>query len=357
MKKIILICAALFAAFSMDAQFVYTSADQFPVFGKITDKTSERYTRLTPEMEKTIRKPIWDLGQDSAGLTVRFRTNSTGIGVKWTTIYNTSMNHMTVTGIRGLDLYVLENGRWWFVKSAIPGSKKENEKTFISGMTAEPREFMIHLSLYDGVRDLQIGIDSTAVIEQPQVDFPVAEKPVIMYGTSILQGGCATRPGMASTNIIQRRLGREVINLGFSGSAQLDKEIAEYMASAEDPGVYVMDNLPNCKAALVAEKTEPFVKILRDAHPDVPIIFVENPYYVYAHYSKKDYDNMKAANDSLKVVYGKLKKEGWKKIYYVKGDALNGTDREGTIDGAHFTDLGMIKYADILTPVIKKALK
>lgn len=357
MKRIITtISAAIFAALSLNAQ-VYFSADGFPLYGKALENTSERYTRFPAELKDSIRKELWDLSQDSAGMCVRFRTNSTSVSAKWTNIYGTSMNHMTATGIRGIDLYVWEDGKWQHVRCGQPSTKKETTKQLISGMTPEMREFTVYLPLYDGIRDFEIGIDSTAVIEQPQLNSPTREKPIVMYGTSILQGGCVTRPGMASTNIIERRLHREVINLAFSGNGRLDLEVARIMAAIPDPGVYVMDNLPNCTAERVKTATLPFINILRKAHPDTPIIFVENPYYTYAHYSGPDYDRMVAANGELKKIFDQLKKDGWKNIYYVKGDHLNGDDREGTIDGAHFTDLGMLKYCDILIPVIKKALK
>lgn len=359
MKKTILsIIAVLALSTSMNAQNLkYFSADEFPLYGKVTENTAERYTRFPAEMKDTLRKALWDLGMDSAGMCVRFRTNSTTIAAKWTSIYGLVMNHMPATGIRGLDLYTLIDGEWWQVRCTLPSTKKESERTFISDMTPEMREYMFYLPLYDGIRDFEIGIDSTAVIEQPVFASPTHNKPIVMYGTSILQGGCVSRPGMASTNIISRKLHREVINLGFSGNAFLDPVIADYMASVPDPGVYVMDNLPNCNAKRVAERTRPFVQKLRDAHPDVPIIFIEDPHYIHAYYSQKDYNNMKASNDSLKVIFNQLKKEGWKDIYYVEGARLNGEDREGTVDGSHFTDLGMTKYVEIVLPVIKKAMK
>ena len=139
------------------------------------------------------------------------------------------MNHMALTGIKGLDLYCLEDTVWRFAGVGRP-SGKENKATLVAHMEPKMREFLLYLPLYDGITDLKIGVDSLSEILLPAINLPVREKPIVFYGTSILQGGCATRPGMAHTNILSRWLNRETINLGFSGNGLLDVEIAEIMA-------------------------------------------------------------------------------------------------------------------------------
>ena len=110
---------------------------------------------------------------------------------------------MTDTGTKGLDLYALEDGRWRHVCSAQPQGKT-SERAMIRYMDPMEREYMLYLSLYDGVSSLEIGVDRGAFLGQPEVDSPSSERPVVMYGSSILQGGCANRPGMAHTNITFR---------------------------------------------------------------------------------------------------------------------------------------------------------
>ena len=219
------------------------------------------------------------------------------------------------------------------------------------------REYMLYLSLYDGVSSLKIGIAEGSSIEKPAVDLPARDRKIVMYGTSILEGGCANRPGMAFTAIIGRRLNREVINLGFSGNAWLDPEIAALMTRTEDPGVFVLDYVPNCTAKMIDEKGEAFFSILRKACPDVPVVFVENPIYPHSRYDLSAREDVTARNMSQKALFSKLKKAGEKNIYYVPADNLIGKDGEATVDGIHFTDLGMVRYSDVVTPVIRKALK
>ena len=335
---------------------VYTDAAEFPLYGKVSDQTDGRYERLPSCLEGVSREPVWYLGRHSAGLFIRFRSNSTSIHARWESTFNNTMTHMTDTGTKGLDLYTLVDGEWRHVCSAQPQGKK-SERRFIGNMDPVEREYMLYLSLYDGVKSLEIGVDEGATLELPAVDSPSREKPIVMYGTSILQGGCANRPGMAHTNIISRRLDREVINLGFSGNALLDMEIAELMASVEDPGVFVMDYAPNAWDYLIDERGEAFFRVIREAHPDVPVIFIEDVIFPYSIFDNVILEEVTKKNKAQRRLYDKLKKAGEKNIYYIEAEGMIGEDGEATVDGTHFTDLGAMRYVDHVLPTLKKALK
>lgn len=334
----------------------YKDASVFPLYGKVVEETSARYERLPASLEGVVRDPVWYLGRNSAGLFIRFRSNSTAIYARWESTFNNSMTHMTDTGTKGLDLYALCEGGWRHVCSAQPQGAL-SERTIIANMDPVEREYMLYLSLYDGVKSLEIGVDKGATLDLPAVDSPSREKPVVMYGTSILQGGCANRPGMAHTNILSRRLDREVINLGFSGQALLDMEIAHYMASVEDPGLFVLDYAPNAYAHLIDEKGEEFFRVIRDAHPDVPVIFIEDVIFPHTVFDNKIREEVTLKNEAQKRLFRKLKKSGEKKIYYIGAEGMIGDDGEATVDAIHFTDLGAMRYVDHVLPVIRKALK
>ena len=281
-------------------QMTYHDASCFPLLGKATQDTGARYERLPDSLKNISRPPLWNLSRNSAGMAIRFRSNSTRIALKWENLFNNHMNHMTDVGIKGLDLYCWEeNGQWRFVNSARPNGKT-NQATVIANMQPKEREYMLYLPLYDGLVSLSIGVDSLSSIDQPQINYPIREKPIVFYGTSILQGGCASRPGMAHTNIISRRLNRECINLGFSGNGQLDLEVARVMAEAHE----------------VTRK-----------------------------------------NQTLNEIFNSLKKKGEKDIYLIHSEKMIGEDGEATVDGIHFTDLGMMRYANLITPFIKKMIK
>ena len=348
MKKlsaIILLATLLpFSSFAQEIKsYVYTDASVFPIYGKAIENTSATYERLPASLEGVIRQPVWNLAHHSAGISVRFRSDSPSIKLRWISFGLATMNHMTDTGTRGLDLYTQDpvDGHWRFARSARPKKDTLNDVLVIGDMDPVMREYIVYFSLYEGVKTLEIGVEEGYVIDQPALDSPKKGSPIVMYGTSILQGGCANRPGMAFTNILSRELDREVVNLGFSGNGRLDYEIADLMASVEDPSLFVLDNVPNCEASLIDERQEKFFRIIRDAHPDVPVVFIENPNYPHAVFDKKVAADITSRNASMRAVYEKLKKAGEKKIYYIKGDKMLGTDGEATVDGVHFPDLGM----------------
>lgn len=355
MKNYILAVALLFCTLALRGQLVYHDASAFPLLGKATQNSATRYERLPDSLRNISRKPLWALGQNSAGLALRFRSNSTTIAAKWEVLLDRNMNHMTPTGIKGLDLYCLQDGKWVFVNSGRP-SGKVNEATIISYMKPVEREYMLYLPLYDGVTSLSIGVDSLAEISGPEVQLPVREKPVVFYGTSILQGGCASRPGMAHTNIISRWLNRECVNLGFSGNALLDLEIAEVVAGV-DASVYVLDFVPNANVQQMKERADKFYTIIRSRHPDTPVIFLEDPIFTHTRFDQRIAEEVAQKNETVNAIFQSLKKRGEKNIYMISSKDMLGHDGEATVDGVHFTDLGMMRYAELVCPVIKKCIR
>lgn len=337
------------------AQIVYHDASAFPILGKATEATLTRYERLPDSLQKISRKPLWNLGRNSAGLAVRFRSNSTCIAARWEVLNNMSMNHMTATGIKGLDLYCLQGNKWIFAGSGRPQGKS-NVATIVKNMLPEEREYLLYLSLYDGVTSLAIGVDSLSEIDQPVIQLPKREKPVVFYGTSILQGGCASRPGMAHTNILERWLNCECINLGFSGNALLDLEIADVIAGV-DASMFVLDFVPNANVEQMKERADKFYSIIRRKHPDTPILFVEDPVFPHSVFDKGIAKEVKDKNETLNSIFRTLKQRGEKNIYYLSSRDIIGQDGEATVDGVHFTDLGFMRYAEVLYPILKKHIK
>ena len=357
MKKLILFLLIIMSvpAAGQSGKIVFHNADEFPVYGKISDETNSRYERLPGYLENVTRKPVWNLGLNSAGLYIRFRSDSPILKFKWELLQDTKKTHMPPTAIKGVDLYMQTDKGWRYV--ACPKLKDDSIKQEVSvRMDPVEREFMLYLSLYDSVVSLQIGVEEGSFIGQPASDSPRHEKPVIMYGTSILQGGCVSRPGMAHTNILSRKLDRDVINLGFAGNAHLDYEIAELMASYKNPGVFVLDYTPNASGELIDKKAEKFFRILRDAHPDVPIVFIELPPYPRAEFNTKGRISMQERSDAQRRIYEKMRKAGEKNIFYIKSEGMLGDDGDATVDGTHFSDLGMMRYVEHVLPTLKKAL-
>lgn len=301
------------------------------------------YDRLPASYKEKVREPVWDLSKCAAGITARFKSNSTSILLKWEVLNNFSMNHMPATGIRGVDLYCRVGDSWQYVNTAKPG-KKQSEARLVSNMTAEMREYKLFLPLYDGIVSIEVGVEENSVIEKPS---PSKDRPIVFYGTSITQGGCASRPGMAHTSIISRKLNQECINLGFSGNGRMEKPIAELMAYM-DASMYVVDCVPNMTQEHLKTNMLPLVEIIRSKRKLTPIVFVEGTIMEKSFLDDSLRKELNDKNALLRQLFQKLVENGYRDIYYIESEGALGDDHEATVDGVHFTDLGFLRFADFL---------
>ena len=337
-------------AFSQKAaELKYVDARELMLINQGYDNTELYYSRLPEDLKPVTRKAVWDLGLNSAGLAIRFSTDSRTIGVRWKLLNNFVMHHMAGTGIRGIDLYQLdENDHWQFVGTAIPnGQDTTKMQILVSGMEGKDHDYMAYLPLYDGVTSVEIGVTKNANIGMPHHDVLVRgkEKPIMFYGTSITQGGCASRPGMVYTSIISRALNKECINLGFSGNARMDKALAEAVARV-DADQYVIDCLPNCTLKVMQDSAWFFLTYLAKKRPDAPIYMVEHIWFSHSNVNREVHDQIAEKNAYWHELYQKLRKEGYDNFRYIPADNLTGPDGEGAVDGCHQTDLGFLRMSE-----------
>lgn len=333
----------------------WRDARELTIEGRGWNDTKQFYDRLPARAEGQVRAPVWGLGQHSAGICVRFVTDATEIAASWSLRKaDLSMPHMPATGVSGVDLYVKEKDGWHWLANGRP-LKQVEEKILIKGLAPGEREFLLYLPLYNGVTEVQIGVPTGARLRAAS-ERKGGVKPIVFYGTSILQGGCASRPGMAYPSIIGRHLDWPTINLGFSGNAQSEPEVAALLAEL-DPALYVLDPLPNMSPEMVAQRIVPFVQTLRAAHPRTPILLVENATYPDAPFLASKREKVNASNARLREAYDRLRKQGVKKLYLFQSDKLLGTDGEATVDGTHPTDVGFIRMAEVLTPTIRRLVR
>jgi len=329
----------------------YYGRDFFRIEGTIvSDSLKESpYDRLPFSYKDKVRKPVWDLSKSSAGLSIRFLSNSSTISAKWEVLNDFKMNHMPDTGIKGIDLYFKNENQWQYIATGRPEGFY-NQYTLVENMNNDLREYKIFLPLYDGVINIEIGIDSTSIIEKSKENLM---KPIIFYGTSITQGGCATRPGMVHTNIISRNLDIDVVNFGFSGNGRMEQPIAELISESE-PLFYVIECMPNMLSAEhVSKSIIPLVNTIKKKNPDTPILFVDyfSTFSMLDNHVTRDIDLM---NKALKTEFDKMVDDGCENIFYIQSENALGSDNEGTVDGVHFTDLGFIRYADFLMKKFKE---
>ncbi len=334
----------------------FITIDSLMILGQGYDQAIVKYGRLPKAMEEDFRPELKFLSTNSAGIAVRFRTNSSTLSVKWTLIHNYNMDHMAATGVRGVDLYTYLDDRWHYLGTARPRSSgKENVSSIISNMTSQNREYLVYLPLYDGVESLEIGVEQSSTITLPQSNQLVkseSKKPIVFYGTSITQGGCASRPGMAYPSILSRMLNRETINLGFSGNGRMDFAMAKAIAQIDCDAV-VLDCLPNTTAQSLRDSADIFISYLIEKMPDVKFFMVENPNFPYLVADSKTKMALEEENGVWRELFAKYTKEGRANIFYIRGDSLIGEDGESTVDGIHFTDLGFYRYANQLFNYVK----
>lgn len=313
------------------------------------------YARLPQRAKEKVTKNVWGLSQHSAGLFFRFRTDADRILVQYKLLgANLAMSHMPATGVSGLDLYSLYEGKWLWAGNTKP-KKQEDQETIVSGMKNTMKDFILYLPLYNGIDRLEIGVPETAKFFAIA---PVKEKSIVYYGSSIAHGGCASRPGNAYTAMLGRRLGLPVINLGFSGSAKMEPELAKIFAEL-DPAVFVLDPIPNMSEEMVKERAIPFIQILREHHPDTPILLVEDRINSNAWIKSNQFAGHYAKQKWYKKAYDHFKALGDKNIYYLPHDNLLGDqlDWDGTVDSSHPNDLGMYRMTDELERVLRPILK
>ncbi len=160
---------------------------------------------------------------------------------------------------------------------------------------------------------------------------------------------------MVHTAILGRRLDYPVINLGFSGNGPMELEMARFLAEL-DPAVYVIDCLPNMEPAQVSERAVPFVEILRKARPNTPIVLVENIAYQGSPYVPRRFEGYTAKNTALRKAFEQMLGSGIRGLHYIPGKNLLGYDEEATVDGTHPTDLGFMRMADAMEPILRRVL-
>jgi hypothetical protein len=307
------------------------------------------YDRFPARARETVRKEVWSLSRNGAGLKLRFRTNSKQITIRYQVEKKKlAMDHFPATGVSGIDLYSRNrDGSWaWATGRYTFGDTIVYQFNHLDLNTEDypdGREYHLYLPLYNNVAWLEIGVGKqTSFMALPARK----EKPIVVYGTSIAQGGCASRPGMAWTAILERQLGVPMVNLGFSGNGRMEEEVVNLVAEI-DARVFVLDCLPNLggfEPPEVEKRILHAVRYLRKKHPDTPIVLAEHSGFVENRLNAVTRGTINRSNGILQKAHKTLIAEGVMQLYRLPAAEIDmGTD--GTVDGSHPTDFGMYKYA------------
>ena len=277
MKKILSVAIAVLMFHSLSAQQTrYHNAAGLNVIGKAIP-TSKDFTRIDTSAYKFNDKVIDEYACHSTGLAVLFATDSPFIKAKWQTSGKNAAPNMTAIAQKGLDLYIRQNGEWVFAGVGRPVMGKEPEYashkgTIVKSMAPGRKECLLYLPLYDCLDSLFIGIDENSYIEP--LDNPFRHR-IVIKGSSVTHGLAASRPGMSYAARFGRDNGFYTFNLGFSGLSKLQVEYAEYLADIEDVDAFIFDAFSNPSAEVIHENFYRFVDIIRAAHPQTPLIFMQ----------------------------------------------------------------------------------
>lgn len=301
--------------------------------------------------EKDVNPGALFLSKQTAGGAVRFRTDSPYLTLRTVLAYSSDMNHMPRAGSAGFDLYSGSGKNIQYRKTVQPSyNQKDLETLLVEGLPKQMTDWTLYLPLYGSASKIEIGIAPGAELAQPTPH--AVSKPVLFYGSSITQGGCASRPGNAYTTMLCRSVDAPQINLGFSGSGKGESAVAEAIAGL-DLAAFVMDydyNAPSLEHLKNTHAT--FSSIIRRKNPKLPVIIM----------SKCDFWGSQAEKDRRDVIrqtYEDAVRAGDKKVWYIDGETLFGLDdREAcTVDRCHPNDLGFYRMFRTILPTLEKVLQ
>jgi hypothetical protein len=313
------------------------------------------WIRLPLRLKDVVRKEVWDLAQDPTGGRIRFRTDSTALAIRLEYPHAPGMRNMHAFGQSGVDLYAdnVYRGTAIATQEAKPGKVIEHVYFNRTGQPRVEREITLYLPLYMPVKVLEIGVDKEARV-LPPTPFAV-KKPIVFYGTSITQGGCASHPGMAYQAIVGRMLNVDTVNLGFSGNGKGEPEMARAVAEI-DASCFVLDfaqNNESVEALRVAYA--PFIETLREKYPQTPIL-ANTPIYS-ASESWGPNPRLSGMRELIRDAVSKKIAAGDRNLQLIEGTNFFGPEKgDGLVDGTHPNDLGFQWMAEAFAARLGKML-
>ena len=330
-----------------DTVYINANDSSFEINGVFYE--DGKYRRMPEEIAKEVSWGVLGLSSHTAGGRLRFKTDSSYIILKATLGEIGKMPHFALTGSAGFDLYLREENSQKYTATFVPAFDITDTIDGIVGFDDnKEREITINFPLYSEVKELYIGLQKTAKISAPT---PYNnEKPVVFYGSSITQGGCASRAGTSYQGFISRRLNMDYINLGFSGSAKAEDAMIDYVKGL-DMSVFVYDydhNAPDTEHLKATH--EKMFKAVRKANPTLPIIIMPRPKFTLTEDEEKRFE-------IIKETYNNAVNSGDNNVYLLTGKELMAlAENEGTVDNCHPTDFGFASIAAALGDLLEKII-
>lgn len=324
-----------------DIRFYDADEEPFRVYGVFRE--NGKYRRMPEDIAKSVSEGVYQLHSNTAGGRVRFRTDSPYIAIHAEMENIGRMGHFTLAGSAGFDLYAdgRHCGTW------IPPYEMKNgyEGVLELGSSAM-RDIVIDFPLYSDVKALYIGLQKDAAVAEGGRYRNTAS--VVFYGSSITQGGCASRPGMSYQSIVSRDRNWDYWNLGFSGNAKAEDAMAEYIKSLS-MSAFVYDYDHNAPTVEHLRNTHArMFQTIRNAHPNLPILMMPRPKYDWNEEEAERYE-------IIEETYRNARQSGDERVYLLNGRMLTELCKnEGLVDRNHPTDFGFVSMARALDKVIAR---
>ena len=314
--------------------------------GKGWANTESPFDRMPPKI-KEILPNVWANSHSPTGMCVFFNTDTSAFHVKYKLAYSQlGEPNFNVSAFSGVDLYIYDTRekRWRWAAAPSHGMIKDQnpEMTLIADLPGKKRKCRMYMPLRNQLLEISIGVDADASFELVP---PRRKAPLVYYGTSIVHGAFSIRSGLGIAQILARKLDMPLINLGFSGAARLEKEMAEVISEL-DAGIFIVDPYHNLNPEEIRDRTETFIETLCSAHPETPVFMLGAPHFLQS-WLKPESEK----NDTLKTeLYGKICRKMKRKfpcLHYLKGENFYGSD-EVSMDGVHPNDTAFAHMAEIL---------
>jgi len=339
-----------FGEAKIDAGVVWKDGSELPQEGRAF-KDAPLYQRLPNRLKPLVPTAEHDALKCSTSIAFRFVTNTKMLRFRWCQRNGGGMHHMPPNGTSGIDVYRRDkDGKHHAIRTLTPRFAAGGKELYSQIPWRPGEECLVYLPPYDGVRSFAVGVDAGCEVTAPQ-PHRGSSKPVVLYGHSITQGGCASRPGLIWSAWLGRLCDVEVINFGMSGLAHMDGDWPKVLAEI-DASVYVIDNADNIDAKMFDERYEKFLKDLNARRPDVPMILMQNTDLLSPVSRSGEVDSR------ILALFNRLKKEDpqrWRGLYLLKKEDQIRSD-EGTVDGIHLNDLGMKEVGEAVAHAVREAI-
>ena len=304
------------------------------------------FRRMPEAVAKSVNEGVYGLHSNGAGGRICFVTDSPYVAIK-TEYIPGKLPHFALSGSAGFDMYARYEQEDRYVGNFMPPfDVTDGYESVIDFAECGERYITINLPLYSSASKLYIGLKAGSVLKEAP-EYRV-KKPVVYYGSSITQGGCASKPGSSYQSILSRRFDCDYINLGFSGSARGEDEMTDYIKGL-DMSVFVLDYDHNAPTTEHLEQTHgKMFRAIRAAQPTLPIVIMPRPKYYLT-------EEERIRHEIVYRTYQEAKAAGDENVYFISGRKLMEiVGDNGTVDGCHPTDSGFFSMACAVAEVFEE---